>query len=149
MSSLSLPTSARMARIDDATPDTGAGFAHTTRCNSHAAPLQDLDLATAISLALTRAGLSHKEAAALMGVDRPQWSRQINGSDGQHVSLQRLTKLPRQFWLELLQQLAPALGIVIAHPDIADRAIHQLLLAAEAACVYARQDRALRAGGMR
>jgi transcriptional regulator with XRE-family HTH domain len=149
MSSLSLPTSTRMARIDDATPDTGAGFPHTTRCNSQAAPLQEVDLASAISLALTRAGLSHKEAAALMGVDRPQWSRQLNGNDGQHISLQRLTKLPRQFWLELLQQIAPALGIVIAHPDIADRAIHQLLLAAEAACAYARQDRALRAGGMR
>jgi hypothetical protein len=57
--------------------------------------------------------------------------------------------LPRAFWLELLQQLAPALGIVIAHPDLADRAIQQLVLATEAACAFARQDRALRAGGMR
>ena len=139
----------RMARIDDATPANEAGFAHTTRCNSDAAPLQDLDLATAVSLALTRAGLSHKEAAAIMGVDRPQWSRQINGNDGQHMSFQRMTKLPRAFWLELLQQLAPALGIVIAHPDLADRYLHQMLMGVEAAVSFARQDRALRAGGMR
>lgn len=144
-----LPMTARMARVEHAMPANDAGFAHTTRCNSNEAPLQEVDLASAISLALTRAGLSHKEAAATMGVDRPQWSRQLNGNDGQHISLQRLTKLPRQFWLEFLQQLAPDLGIVIAHPDIADRAIHQLLLATEAACAYARQERALRAGGMR
>lgn len=144
-----LPMTARMARIADATPSNEAGFTHTTRCNSDAAPLQDIDLATAVSLALTRAGLSHKEAAALMGVDRPQWSRQINGNDGQHISLQRLTKLPRQFWLELLQQLAPSLGIVVGHPDVSDRALHQLVLVTEAVCAYARQERALRAGGMR
>lgn len=144
-----LPMTARMARVEHATPAIEPGITHTTRHNSNEAPLQDVDLSSAISLALTRAGLSHKEAAATMGVDRPQWSRQLNGNDGQHISLQRLTKLPRQFWLEFLQQLAPGLGIVIAHPDIADRAIHQLLLATEAACAYARQERALRAGGMR
>jgi hypothetical protein len=146
-----LPSMSRsMARIADATPATEAGFTHATRCNSDEAPLRDLDIATVFGDAVTRAGLSHKEAAALMKLDRAHWSRQLNSADGQHISVQRLFEhMPRQFWLELLQQIAPALGIVIAHPDIADRAIHQLLLAAEAACAYARQDRALRAGGMR
>lgn len=146
----SLPSmSTRMARIDDATPANEAGFPHATVRNSDAAPLHDLDLASVVSEALTRAGLSSKEAAATMGVDKAHWSRQLNGADGQHISLQRLTKLPRTFWLELLQQLAPALGIVIAHPDLADRALHQMLMSVEAAVTYARQDRALRERGRR
>jgi hypothetical protein len=147
--SASLPMTARMARIADATPDTSRESAHATVRNSEAAPLQDLDLATAVSQALTRAGLSHKEAAALMNLDRAHWSRQINGNDGQHISLQRLTKLPRQFWVEFLQQLAPALDLVVGQPDVSDRALHHLMLATEAACVFARNERALRAGGRR
>lgn len=150
MSSLSLPTSTRMARIADATPSNEAGFAHATVRNSDAAPLHDLDLVAAFGKALASAGLTNKEAAALMELDKAHWSRQLNSADGQHISFQRLVAhMPRAFWLALLQEMAPALGVVIAHPDIADRAIHQLLLATEAACTYARQERALRAGGMR
>jgi hypothetical protein len=140
-------TASRMARFAPSTPVERSAEPPSTTVNCDA-PLVDIDLAAALSLALARSGMSHKQAAITQGLDVAQWSRQVNGQEA-HVSLQRLTKLPRQFWLELLQQIAPALGIVIAHPDIADRAIHQLLLAAEAACVYARQDRALRAGGMR
>ena len=149
MSSLSLPTSARMARIADATPANDAGFPHATVRNPDAAPLRDVDLATVVSDALTHAGLSHKEAAAVMGVDKAHWSRQLNGADGQHISLQRLTKLPRLFWLELLQQLADPLGVVIAHPDLADRLTNQLLLSVQCAAQLAQQDRALRERGRR
>lgn len=150
MGALSLPTSTRMARIADATPTNEAGFAHATRCNSDDAPLRDVDIATLFGESVTCSGLTHKQAAALMKLDPAHWSRQRNSADGQHISVQRLFEsMPRAFWLELLQRIAPALGIVIAHPDIADRAIHQLLLATEAACTFARQERALRAGGMR
>jgi hypothetical protein len=113
------------------------------------APLMDLDIERAIVTALRASGLSESEACRLMKVDASQWSKQKKNVDNAHVSLQRLTKLPRQFWLELLQQIADPLGIVIAHPDIADRALNQLLLGVEAAVTYARQDRALRAGGRR
>lgn len=147
----SLPNmSTSMARIADATPRTEPGFAHATVRNAHDAPLHDLDIVRVVDRALVSAGLTNAEAARLMGIDKAHWSRQLNGSDNQHISFQRLVKsMPRSFWLKLLEQLAPELGVVIAHPDLADRAIHQLLLATEAACAYARQDRALRAGGMR
>jgi hypothetical protein len=111
-------TSNRMARIADATPATEAGFTHATRCNSSDAPLRDLDIATVFGDAVTRAGLTHKEAAALMKLDRAHWSRQLNSADGQHISVQRLFEhMPRQFWLELLQKMAAPLGVVIAQPD--------------------------------
>jgi hypothetical protein len=145
--SASLPMTARMARIADATPDISREIPHATVRNSEAAPLQDLDLATAVSQALTRAGLSHKEAAALMNLDRAHWSRQINGNDGQHISLQRLTKLPRQFWLELFHQFAPSLGIIVARPDPATVTLARALeLAAEIARDLAQQQSLRRAG---
>lgn len=149
--SASLPnTSTSMLRIADATPPTETGFPHATARNGDDAPLRDLDLVRVIDRSLVSAGLTNAEAARLMGIDKAHWSRQLNGADSQHISFQRLVKsMPRAFWLKLLEQLAPDLGVVIAHPDIADRAIHQLLLATEAACAYARQDRALRAGGRR
>jgi hypothetical protein len=110
--------SSRMARIDDATPATEAGFPQSTRCNSCDAPLRGLDIATVFGDAVTRAGLSHKEAAALMKLDRAHWSRQLNSADGQHISVQRLFEhMPRAFWLELLQRIAEPLGVVIARPD--------------------------------
>lgn len=139
-----------MARVEHATPATEAGIAHTTVRNGEDAPLHNLDLVRAIDRALISAGLTNAEAARLMGIDKAHWSRQLNGSDSQHISFQRLVKsMPRAFWLKLLEQLAPDLGVVIAHPDLADRALHQLLIGVEAAVSYARQDRALRAGGMR
>jgi hypothetical protein len=146
-----LPTMSRsMARVEHATPANEAGFTHATVRNSSDVPLRDLDIVAAFGKAFAAAGLTHEEAADLMKIDKAHWSRQLNGRDNQHISFQRMLRsLPRQFWLSLLQELAPALDIVIAHPDIADRAIHQLLLATEAACAFARQERALRAGGMR
>jgi hypothetical protein len=139
-----------MLRIADATPVNEAGSAHATGRNSSDAPLHDVDLVRVIDRALVSAGLTNAEAARLMGIDKAHWSRQLNGSDNQHISFQRLVKsMPRAFWLKLLEQLAPDLGVVIAHPDLADRALHQLLIGVEAAVSYARQDRALRAGGMR
>lgn len=150
MSSMSLPTSTRMARITDATPANEAGFAHATRCNSNDAPLHDLDLVAVFGKALASAGLSNKEAAALMHLDKAHWSRQLNSADGQHISFQRLVAhMPRAFWLALLQEIAPALGIVIAHPDLADRLTNQLMLSVQCSMQLAQQERALRAGGMR
>ena len=150
MGALSLPTTSRMARIADATPDIGREIPQSTRCNSDAAPLRGLDIVAAFGKAMASAGLTNKEAAALMQLDKAHWSRQLKSADGQHLSFQRLVEnMPRAFWLELLQQRAPHLDIVIAHPDLADRALHQLLMGVEAAVSFARNERALRAGGRR
>lgn len=149
--SSSLPThTTSMLRIADATPATEAGFAHTTGHNRDDAPLHGVDLVRVIDRALISAGLTNAEAARLMGIDKAHWSRQLNGSDSQHISFQRLVKaMPRAFWLKLLEQLAPDLDVVIAHPDVADRALHSLLMGVEAAVTFARNERALRAGGRR
>ena len=108
------------------------------------APLATVDVEWLIGTSLARCGLAHTEACEWMALDPSQWAKQIKSRDNAHVSLQRLLKMPRAFWLELLQQLAGPLDVVIAHPDIADRALNQILLAAEAAVTYALQDRALR-----
>jgi len=149
-SSLDRVTSSRMLRVADTTPANLHVDPHATRGNSDAPPLRDLDIVAAVGKALAASGLSHKDAAALMDLDKAHWSRQLNGADNQHISFQRMVRsLPRAFWLALLHELSAPLDVVIASPDIADRAMHQLLLATEAACTYARQDRALRERGRR
>lgn len=148
--STALPMTARMARVEHATPANEPGFPHATARNASDAPLHDLDIVRVVDRALVSAGLTNAEAARLMGIDKAHWSRQLNGSDNQHISFQRLVKaMPRSFWLKLLEQLADPLDVVVAHPDLADRALHQLLMGVEAAVSFARNERALRAGGRR
>jgi hypothetical protein len=142
--------STRMARVEPSRPVQSAENSLSIASNlQDSAPLATVDIERALVTALRASGLSESEACRLMNVDASQWSKQKKNADNAHVSLQRLMKLPRQFWLELLQQIAEPLGIVVAHPDVADRALSQLLLSVEAAVTYAKQDRALRAGGMR
>jgi len=136
--------STTMLRAERATPANGAGNGHATTRNSDDAPLTALDLAAVVSEALARSGLSNKDAAYRMGLDKAHWSRQLNGTDGQHMSLQRLAKMPRAFWIELIQQLADPLGVVVAHPDSIDRVITDLLLMTQRVCAFAVQERALR-----
>jgi hypothetical protein len=143
-------TSSRMARIEPSRPVKSAEMSVSKGTNlQDTAPLAELDLERALVTALRASGLSETEACRLMKVDASQWSKQKKNVDNAHISLQRLTKLPRLFWLELLQQIADPLGIVIAHPDLADRLTNQLLLSVQCAAQLAQQDRALRAGGRR
>jgi hypothetical protein len=140
-----------MLRVEPSTPVQAAEIPPSigTKTAASDAPLADVDLDWAITTALARCGLSSAEACERMTLDPSQWSKQLKNRDNAHVSAQRLLKLPRQFWIEFLSLLADRLGIVIAHPDLADRALSQLFLSVEAAVTYARQDRALRAGGLR
>lgn len=62
--------------------------------------------AAAILTALTRAGMSQKEAAITMEISEAQFTRQLRGQE--HVSWQRLFTLPDGFWRELLIVLAEA-----------------------------------------
>ena len=82
--------SVRMARIAPSTPVERPVEAPSMTVNDDA-PLAEVDLASALSLALARSGMSHKQAAITQGIDVAQWSRQVNGQEA-HVSLQRLTK---------------------------------------------------------
>lgn len=134
-----------MLRAPSSTEVDRPEVAPSTTVNNDA-PLSDLDVAYAISLALARSGMSSKAAAVTMGLDAAQWSRQMNSQDA-HVSLQRLRKLPAGFWVELLAILAAPLGLVVAHPMRSHLALARVLEMATEVARYAAQEQALRRVG--
>lgn len=120
-------------------------FVPSTTVHSDA-PLSEIDVASIVTLALARSGMSNKAAAAAMKLDTAQWSRQLHGNDA-HVSLQRLVKLPAAFWLELIPMLAAPLGFVVAHPDMAQVTLGRVMeLAGEIARFVAQQQTLRRVG---
>jgi hypothetical protein len=140
-----LPSTAnRMARVEPSTRVDRAENTGSTAINSNVdeAPLGQLDLTSAITEALERARISHKEAALTMGIDPAQWSRQLHG-DG-HISVQRLQKLPASFWREFLPLLASPLRLTMSHQDFADLAMLKIVSLVQEIGVYAIQVRAQR-----
>lgn len=133
-----------MLRVEPSTPlQTLEKSASNDLQSLEDAPLEQLNLDAAICEALARCGMSHEQACLTMGVDQSLWTKQRRG-DG-HVSLQRLMKLPRRFWLELFAILGAPLDLVIGHPQLADRLAAALLVSVQHAIGYAQQDRLLRA----
>ena len=135
-------TSNRMLRADSSTPRNNAENTGSTLVKTLAdeAPLGQLDLASAISIALDRAGISHKAAALTMGIDPAQWSRQLHG-DG-HISFQRLQKLSAEFWREFLPLLASPLQLTMSHQDFADFAMLRIAALVQEIGTYVIQVRA-------
>lgn len=88
--------------------------------------LSTVDLSVLIPLALSRAGLSHKQACAYMEIDPSNWSKALQGVGGMHVSFQRLLKLPIAFWTEFVPLIAEPIGLAVTNEDIADRALLQM-----------------------
>lgn len=101
-----------------------------------------VDLAVAIPLALSRAGLSHKQACAHMDLDASNWAKALQGNG--HVSLQRLLLLPVAFWCEFLPMLAEPVGLCVSHDDLADLALKQTAVAIDALVRTVTQLRAQR-----
>lgn len=136
-------TTQRMARV---APSTEVRTREKTGSNDlqslEDAPLQKLDVAAAIGLALSRCGMSNKEACALMGVDQSLWTKQLHG-DG-HVSLQRLMKLPARFWNEFLPLLGDPLQICVSSADIADITMLRIVTLMEEIGTCALRLRSLR-----
>jgi hypothetical protein len=111
------------------------------------APLSTLSLDAAICLALDRAGISHQEACLTMGVDQSLWTKQRGGTGKKgddHVSFQRLQKLPAKFWREFLPLLASPLQLTMSHQDFADIAMLKIIALVEQIGVYTIQVRAQR-----
>lgn len=128
-----------MAIIGEArstTPHRTAEIAPTTEHHS------SVDLSIAIPLALSRAGLSHKQACAFMDLDQSNWSKALQGNG--HVSLQRLLRLPVAFWCEFLPLLAEPAGLAVSHDDLADIALKQTAVAIDALVRTVTQLRAQR-----
>lgn len=112
----------------------------TTAEKPGSSEVNSIDVAAAISQALSRAGLNNKQACAWMDIDPGLWSRQLQG-DG-HISFQRLLKLPIAFWTEFVPLLAEPIGLSVSHEDIADRALLQAAAAIEQLTRAAVQMRA-------
>jgi hypothetical protein len=149
--SSSLPvTSSRMLRVDLSRevrdPRESPSIAvHSS--DGDETPLQSLDLNTAISLALSRAGLSHKQACAYMQLDPSLWARQLQGKDNAHVSMQRLKSLPRCFWHEFIPLLADPVQMTVSHQDLADLTMLRIVDLVESIGKAFVQSRGLRRVG--
>lgn len=114
-----------LGAVPPTTPHQSAEKATTTDHHS------TVDLTVLIPLALSRAGLTHKQACAYMEIDPSNWAKALQGQNGMHVSFQRLLKLPIAFWTEFVPMLAEPMGLVVSHEDIADRALLQAAHAIE------------------
>lgn len=71
--------------------------------------LNSVEGAALIALAIARSGMSHKEAAIVMGITEAQLSRQLACLE--HVSWQRLYRMPDAFWRVLLVVIAERRGV--------------------------------------
>lgn len=68
--------------------------------------LSSAEVRELVTRALERAHITPTEAAKRMGISLSLFLRQLENLDNQHVSLQRLFRLPDEFWRELLVLLA-------------------------------------------
>lgn len=137
-------TSTRMLRAPSSTElQTVETPTSTGLQSSEDTPLATWNLDAAICLALARCGMSHEEACLTMGVDQSLWTKQRKG-DGNHVSLQRLLKLPQRFWNEFLPLLADPLQICVSSADLADLAMIRILALMEEIGSYTLRLRSLR-----
>ena len=64
-----------------------------------------------IEAARERAGLTRKEACALMFISEPQFSRWVSGAANDTPSFTRLLLLPPSFWFHLNQLLNERFGL--------------------------------------
>lgn len=63
-------------------------------------------------LAACRAlGFGRKQVASHLRLTEAQWARQIDGTDGQHVSLYRLALSPARLIRAWIKEIAPAYGL--------------------------------------
>jgi hypothetical protein len=56
-------------------------------------------------------GFGRKQVASHLRLTEAQWARQIEGSDGQHVSLYRLALSPARLIRAWIKEIAPAYGL--------------------------------------
>lgn len=91
--------------------------------------LDAAELGALVLECLAIAGISQKAAAITMGIGEGQFSRQVHGR-GEHLSTQRLLRLPRTFWLVFLPKLADRFGLQVIAADVTAIAVARLLDAA-------------------
>jgi hypothetical protein len=136
----------RMARVEPSSevrsPENPLSI--PVRTTDSETPLAALDLNTAISLALSRTGISHKQACAYMDLDPSLWARQLQNKDNAHISLQRLSRLPAAFWVEFIAILSGPLQIVVSRADYVDLMMLRVVGLVQEISAVALQARAQR-----
>ena len=68
-----------------------------------------------VATAMEKSGLTRGQAAHCMGISEGLLSRQIDNADNQHLSWQRLSKLPNAFWCELWMLVAERRKLARVH----------------------------------
>jgi len=80
-------------------------------------PMQLFPYAQKLRRALAMSEMSEKQAALTMGVDQSEFSKQLAGMPGHHISFGRLLKLPIEFWEVFLPDLAAHFGFRLESQD--------------------------------
>jgi hypothetical protein len=83
-------------------------------------PFPSVNLREAILIACNRVGLTQTVAAERMSMSLGQWSKQMSGTDGHHIAIDRLVDLGLDFMREFLPFLNNAAGLVTTHDEIAE-----------------------------
>lgn len=87
----------------------------------------DFDWAAKVRRSLALAELSEKAAALHMGVDPSEFSKQLAGMPGHHLSFPRLLRLPHSFWSYLMPDLAAHFGYRLESQDVLATAVAAML----------------------
>lgn len=95
-------------------------------------------IGAAVAEALDEAGVNRKDAADAMGITVAQLSRALSGCGPDHLSAQRLTRLPNRVWWRLLPKLATLCGV--SFPDSDQRARHMAQVAVRTVRAGARRE---------
>lgn len=85
------------------------------------AALRFWDCGQVLDRALESAHVPRKVAAAAMGWGERELGRAIAGAGPEHLSFDRMTRLPRQVWGALLVEIAAVYGYAPSAEDRAER----------------------------
>jgi hypothetical protein len=114
---------------------------HSMECDGEppSQALAVLDCVELLDVAITRAGLLKKQAAAEMGIDESQLTRQLKKRE--HLSLLRASALPLPVWREFCLLLAAHCSLVLSGMDAEDAERAAIADVAEAFAKFLRVRR--------
>jgi hypothetical protein len=95
--------------------------------------LRKFDIGRMLSNAAAAAGMPLKEVAYEMGLSESHLSKQIRGIGKDHLSADRLTRLPRTVWLHLYLAIGEHLGVSCATDARAEQYARRAARTAQAA----------------
>lgn len=79
------------------------------------------DVGAVLDQALREAKVNRADAAYQMAVTEAQLARMISGCGPEHLSFDRVTRLPREIWLRLLPAIGEIYGLIPSADTRAER----------------------------